>query len=413
MKEVEPTSAGATTEPATGGSPARRKAISGILGNRYVMSILGAVAIAALVGGMIELLPSRPSPEPFSGNIERIEWRAAAQPPKVRFDFGPYFAAFGDHLLMLGTSGSTTAVWSSTDGSAWSQVSDSGAFETAGRRFVALGFSDDGTGGLVVVGNGVGISDNAVTATAWQSHDGRVWTQAQVDAVPGAQMLGVAARPGAVVAVGSGGAWFSAGGRAWAQVAVPGLGQQYAPQLVGSWNGGFALVARWTGDGPAHSGIWLSQDGQAWTPARTSLTGSRASQILGDGDRIVVVGGGEGDAISATATSWSSTDGETWTKTVAPASGTAVPMNSVTELGGNLVAVGDSAITRILGAAAPPTPPSIWVSGDAGTWQQVRATAPALADPQLAVLANHVVLAGPALDGSALTVLVGDIVSGN
>ena len=96
-------------------------------------------------------------------------------------DFGPYFTTLDNELLMLGTvtrrrRRHSTTVWATSDGSTWTQRSDSGSFAIDGRRFVAQGLSDDGQGGLVVVGNSLGSSPTDVVASAWHSLDGSAWT---------------------------------------------------------------------------------------------------------------------------------------------------------------------------------------------------------------------------------------------
>ena len=408
-----------------------RPTLAQFFGRGPVMAVLGILAIVALVAGMLQIMPNHAAPNAGPVSVNGFRWTAAEQQPNVRFDFGPYFTAFGDHELMLGTTvsatpsnttaTSNTTVWSSTDGSTWAQVSDAGAFGTTGGRFAALGMSDDGAGGIVVVGNDVAAhygesgsitsSHQTVVATAWYSRDGHSWSQAQVQSGAGSQMLGVAARPGAVAAAGNSGAWFSADGRSWVQEVLPGLPASYSPQVIGSWNGGFVLVAGSAGSGAAMSRVWISQNGQSWTSAAASLPGFSARQIVGSGDRVTVVGSDITDPSSIAPASWSSTDGISWTKALAPAALPSVPINAVTQIDGTLVAVGDSTISHNLGGTPPPTPPlPTWASGSGTLWRSLPATAPALANARIAVLGGKLILAGAGAATGTLQVFVGVVV---
>jgi len=84
---------------------------------------------------------------------------------------------------MMGSDGNTSTVWSSSDGSTWTSISAAGSFAAATQRFVVLGFSDDGNGGLVAVGDAF-VSGSKVAASAWHSRDGRTWTPATLDFRP-------------------------------------------------------------------------------------------------------------------------------------------------------------------------------------------------------------------------------------
>ena len=191
-----------------------------------------------------------------------MTWKSATQPPTTRFDFGPYFTSTGGSLLMAGTTAGKTTVWSSSDGLGWSLVSQDGAFDMAGRRFVAQGMSDDGQGGLVIVGDGVGSTATDVTATVWRSHDGRAWNQAQVAAAQGQEMIGgVVARDGALVRR-QRHRLVLVERRQLDPVGVP-AAQAFIPRAVGAFDGGFVIVALANGSSGVRSAVWYSADGRA------------------------------------------------------------------------------------------------------------------------------------------------------
>ena len=136
---------------------------------RGIFGLASLTATFAVVAALLVTLPSHPSGPAATGSVYSIDWHNATKPPFTKLDFGPYFTTLDNQLLMVATTGSTTTVWATTDGSTWTQRSGSGAFGIDGRRFVAQGFSDDGQGGLVVIGNSLGSSATDVEATAWRA----------------------------------------------------------------------------------------------------------------------------------------------------------------------------------------------------------------------------------------------------
>jgi hypothetical protein len=370
---------------------------------RALFGVTGAVATVAIVGTLMVALPSQPSvvePLPTSGSIYGVNWSVASQPPSARFDFGPYFTSSGTTLLMAGTAGSTTTVWSTADGDTWTQISDAGAFDMNGRRFVAQGMSDDGNGGLVIVGNSVGTGATDVIATAWLSHDGHTWTQAQVDAGSGQEMIGgVAARPGGIVAAGNGIAWFSADGTSWQPVAVP-AAQAFIPRAVGSWDGGFAIVALAGGSTTTRSAVWYSSTGTSWTQASTVLDGFDARGIAGIGKRIMLVGSDTSDTAEGLAVSWTSTDGDKWIKATAPTTQTSAAIDSVTALDGSFIAVGapdTGSGAQPAESGSSPTEET-WISDDGLGWLSLTASTAPVPRGHLSTVGGRLVLAGSGAD---------------
>ncbi len=378
---------------------------------RTAFAFTGIVATVAVVASLLMTLPTHPGAPASTGSIYQISWRSAANPPAARFDFGPYFTSFDNDLLMLGTNGSTTTVWSSSDGSTWSQVSSPGAFDISGRRFVAQGLADDGSGGLVVVGNSIGSSSTDVAAMAWRSRDGKTWVTTEVDSSRGQEMIGGAvARPGAVVTAGNGVAWFSPDGLRWTPYVLPGA-QNYIPRAVGSWDGGFVIVALWNGEGGPRSAVWYSTTGRDWTQAATSLDGFDARGVAGSGGRIVAVGSDTGAKSQGLAASWSSTDGKTWVKSTAPSDQPQTAMDGVTVVDGTWVAVG-APDTNAAGTASQVAQPglSVWVSEEGTLWLPIITNAQPLTHGRMAAVAGRLVLVGGSSDGQG--VLAGNVVLG-
>lgn len=382
---------------------------------RIVFGLTGVVATVAVVASLLMTLPNNPAAPASTGSVYHITWRSATKPPDIKFDFGPYFTSFGDRLLMLGTKGSTTTsatttVWSSDDGSTWSQVSGADAFEISGRRFAAQGLSDDGNGGLVVVGNSFGSSPTDVAATAWRSRDGKTWVPAQVDSGAGQEMIGGATTNSeAVVTAGNGVVWFSPDGQRWTASVLPGA-QNYIPRAVGSWDGGFAIVELWNGDGPRRSAVWYSATGRDWSQGAT-LDGFDARGIAGLGGRIVAVGSDTGATAEGLAVSWTSTDGKTWVKATAPSEQPQTAMDGVTAVDGSFVAVG-SADKNLTGTATQGTQPglSVWASDDGMSWQPISSASLPLAHGRMAAVAGRVVVVGTTSAGQG--VLAGDVTLG-
>jgi hypothetical protein len=433
---------------------------------------VGLVAVIAVVAGMVLVIPNKPVATFGTGSLRGVDFRAASKPPTGNFYYGPYFVSQGSTLLMMGSDGKTSTVWSSTDGSAWEAIADQGSFGAPGKRFVVLGFSDDGNGGLIAVGDGFA-AGSKVVATAWHSRDGRTWSPAGVDFPNNTEMIGLAERPGAIVSAGNGVAWFSRDGSNWALVALPNA-TGYMPRAVRAWAGGFAIVAVSSGNDPRHTKAWVSPDGKIWTEAESQLAGFEVQDLVAYGNGLVAVGsqiltpdelatpspspspsptpapsastgkttpkptpkptktatpspGASGASPSpsptplptvAVATSWISPDGIHWFRGNALPTRQSVALESVTQVFDSLVAV-SSEPGSIMGAppspgasASPPKPASLWTSDDGLTWKPMPTGASALTRGRLAPFGRSLVLAGVDSSGS-LAVLTGDVTLGS
>ncbi len=256
---------------------------------RQTISVtVGLATIIAIVAGMVMLIPSQPVATPATGSVRGVDFQEASRPPTGEFYYGPYFVSQGSQLLMMGSDGNTSTVWSSTDGSTWESIANPGSFGGPNERFVVLGFADDGNGGLVAVGDGFA-AGSKVVATAWHSTDGRTWSPATVDVPDDTEMIGLAERPGALVSAGNGVAWFSTDGSSWTAVNLPNA-TGYIPRAVRAWAGGFAIVAESTGTDARHTKAWTSSDGTHWTEAATELAGFEVQDLVAYGNGLVAVG---------------------------------------------------------------------------------------------------------------------------
>ena len=397
---------------------------------RGIFGIASLTATFVVVAALLVTLPSHPLAPAATGSVYSIDWHGAAKPPFTRIDFGPYFTTLDNELLMVGTTGSTTTVWGTTDGSTWTQKSGSGAFGIDGRRFVAQGFSDDGHGGLVVIGNSLGSTATDVTATAWHSSDGVSWTPMQLQSGGGQEMIaGVVSRGGTTVAAGNGVAWLSTDGLTWSPQVLPGestAAGTYTPRAVCSWSGGFAIVGLLTGGTTTRSAAWYSADGRTWQQAKTPLDGFDVRGMAGLDGTVVAVGIDLSAEAPGLAASWSSTDGSTWTKTTAPTDLATVGMDGVVDADGSLVAFGAPApgtatTTPQAGPTLPGSTPqpavteSMWVSEDGVNWLPIANSAAPLESAHIAALGSRVIMIGgseAAGSSGDLAAIGGDLVLG-
>ena len=379
-------------------------------GLRTIFAAAGLVATVALVVGLVVTLPTVPTIPAATGSVYQVNWRSAPNPP-FQFDFGPYFTPVGSDLMMLGTTGSTTTVWSSSDGAAWSQVSEAGAFSTSGRRFIAQGFGPDGAGGLVAIGNSLGATASDVAAAAWHSRDGHTWSQSSVDHAPGQEMLGgVASKSGTVVTAGYGVAWTTSDGLHWSPQVLPGA-LNYIPRAVAAWDGGFVILGLWNGGGSRRSAAWYSPTGQGWTLASTSFDGFDVRGIATDGSRVVAVGSDSSALADGLAVSWSTVDGDAWVKATAPTNQPQTAIDSVTAVDGSFVAIGaaDKSLSTSASLATSNTL-VVWVSEDGSYWIPMTSSGPPVSRGRMATVGGRLVVVGGSSNGQAI--LTADVVLG-
>jgi len=192
--------------------------------------------------------------------------------------FAPRFAhtslVFGSQMIMIGGWDGTTRfndVWGSANGSAWSPVTTAAAW--TGRNLHASAVFDPGTGSKMWV---VGGNDGSAKNDVWYSADGAVWTQATASAA------------------------FSA---------------RYGHTVV-PYNGSLFLVGGY--DGSFKNDVWSSADGAVWAPVTlTAAFSGRAAHTCLVFDGALWVIGGTPDGSTAEDDVWTSTDGGDWTQVTA------------------------------------------------------------------------------------------------
>jgi hypothetical protein len=405
-----------------------------------IVALSAVIGTFAVVAVLLTTLPANPKAvvPNATGSIYDMTWTGAGKAPTPRIDYGPYFTTFGPEMIMLGTTGNSTTVWASTDGIEWAQRSGSGSFDVGGRRFVAQGISDDGAGGLVAIGNSLGSNPTDVVAAAFRSRDGGSWTSMPVDKGSGQEMIGgVTAKPGIVVAAGNSVAWLSTDARTWSMQPLPDAAN-YTLKAVGSWDGGFAIIGLWNGTGVQRapgSAVWYSPTGRDWIKSPTALDGFDARGIAGSGGHIVAVGTNTGENAPGLASSWSSSDGKTWTEATAPSEDNNVAIDGVTAVNGTFLAYGAPLVIKAPVPASPspfasespsasssagPTVPgstlapslseSIWVSEDGSAWIPLLSTTPPLGRARMVAVGGNVVMFGRS--GGNLAVVTGRVTMG-
>lgn len=146
----------------------------------------------------------------------------------------------------------------------------------------------------------------------------------------------------------------------WTPVGIGESGGSVAVNGVAEWEDGLMAYGR---SATVAGGIWLSTDGQDWTPAEVpdspSGTAVFVNGIVRSGDGYVAVGTlghplGSGPMGSVI---WLSPDGRTWTESEGSATVRNVPLSGLASMGNTIVADGLAAV---------------WRSDDAGTsWTEV------------------------------------------
>jgi hypothetical protein len=418
-------------------------------GPRGLFGLAGLTGTVAIVTALIVTLPSHPGAALSTGSVYGINWSSAGAAPFSQVDFGPYFVTVDTDVLMVSTTGNTTTVWTSKNGAAWSHKSGSGAFGIDNRRFVVQGFSDDGNGGLVVVGNSIGQASGDVAAAAWHSQDGVSWSPMDVQSAAGQEMTGgVASHGGHIVAGGNGVAWVSTDGRSWTSEPLPGAsakGGTFMPRAVGAWNGGFAIIGLWNGTGTTRSTAWYSSTGLDWTQASTSLDGFDVRGVAGLNGRIVAAGIDLSASAPGLACSWSTGDGKTWTKSTAVTDVSTIAMDGVVKVGDSLIGYGAPATTPAAPAPTPvplaPTPSAstsastsssspagrsagpttaaptaapvteaVWVTEDGVNWLPLSSDAAPLAHGRMVAVGNRLIIVGNSNAG--ISVVSGTLIMG-
>lgn len=271
-------------------------------------------------------------------------------------------------------SSRNAAVWTSSDGLAWSRGPHDESLFTDHRMY---GITAGGPG-LVAVGCDWTGGDR--DAAVWISPDGLTWSRVlpKDPETPGRQrMYAVTAGGPGLVAVGeaegNAAVWTSSDGTDWSP--VPGHEDVFDTAVIWAVTaGGPGLVAVGEDHGPdgadSDAAIWTSPDGFNWTRATGGggdLGGHNRQSAFGvtaGGPGLIAVGADWSDG-DATGTVWTSPDGTVWTR-VTPREGVfdGSLISGITVVDSGLVAVGWAGSDLQLGAL-------VWVSPDGTDWSRL------------------------------------------
>lgn len=212
-------------------------------------------------------------------------------------------------------------VWTSTNGSTWTQVTTVGNIFTPRNGHQVVVFDNK----MWVIG---GFTPNGRSNEVWSSSDGASWTQATTSGIFSARADHAAVVFNNMIYVvgGSDGSMLndvyrSSNGSTWTQVTTS--GNLFTPRQAHTltvFNGKMTLIAGADLDGDQllryRNDIWTSTDGATWT--ETSVTGNLFVErwihgtIVHDGHLWVI--GGDDDSGNRYNDVWTSPDGATWTQ---------------------------------------------------------------------------------------------------
>ena len=239
-------------------------------------SVVTLVDVAAAPTGLVAVgIGGAPQSEPSFSVIwysaDGIRWREVARPPGVLLEVvtpgGPGMIAAGGVGPAVGYPHGVS-LWSSPDGTTWSEVPG-----TDGLGIAAFNDIVQSPSGLVAVG--VARDDPAVfefNAAVWTSSDGTAWTRVpHTPLFDAGGMNGVAIGSGAFVAVSLDLAagrsrpavWTSGNGTEWQR--LPLADEEGGMNGVAPADGGFIAVGNAQAGEGGRLGLWTSPDAVTWT----------------------------------------------------------------------------------------------------------------------------------------------------
>jgi hypothetical protein len=247
------------------------------------------------------------------------------------------------------------AVWTSTDGRAWTLASATGLPERAGDYVTVLKRTG---GGFIAAGASMPNGDRS-SPVIFLSADGRRWTRlgaGQLDLAAGrgrVQDIRLAAAAGNLILVAgdvtsgagrasTGSAWLSDdGGRRWREVTVPaGHGARGEFSDLTAIANGFLLVRPATVGGHPAADVYRSGNGTDWTFAATLTTPDGFSPgLMNGGSAGAVLAGGSGRTLTAFTTA----DGVRWRQVPAFGQAPAETVSGVAMTGTGAVIAGGAA----------------------------------------------------------------------
>jgi len=308
---------------------------------------------------------------------------------------------WGDGYVGVGgiddASGSDPAFFTSRDGTHWTLVKRQSWTKTddlagmlaahvvrTGNRLLAVGGAV--TNGPVGPPTGAAPLWMSVDGTHWTSVDSPTWSAAST--WPAWLLSG----PGGVVAVRSGTqplVLFSRDGSTWTPGTLPAAEQAILMDAV-AWSGGFVIVGR---DGqpdsaccaventPPPPGVgrpaaWISSDGLHWSEAAVEgdkVAGAALRQVMAVHAGLLALGtAATADAYDGKLTSWTSSDGRTWS---------ADPDLKLPDgIGPYPVYAADGEEALVVGFHPDSTGLPVWATTGADSWARLAATGAPLAD---------------------------------
>jgi hypothetical protein len=275
-------------------------------------------------------------------------------------------------------------VWSSADGAHWTQ--STGVVPFTGRVFPGYAvyngrlFVEGGEYAAVTQvdpPNGPGLILHFAD-DVWSTPDGSAWTQMTPYAPLFAGVYNIQALGGKLWIIGGhDGArsrnevWSTSDGAHWSQTATGSPFTARSHPGVVTFNNRFWVVGGVTDDGATDlTDVWSSADGSTWTNVtNTAAFGQRhGHSVVTLGNLMYVTGGLHGSTYMNDV--WTSTDGASWTQVSVSAPFPARANASVVSYNGRLWILGGSDSTGPLTDA--------WSSADGATWQLASSSIPAL-----------------------------------
>ncbi|HYO41901.1 MAG TPA: hypothetical protein VES19_01775 [Candidatus Limnocylindrales bacterium] len=259
-----------------------------------------------------------------------------------------------DELTVIGHTGSSKspkrAIWTTTDGLAWSQIE-----QAAPMRFGVGGFQSLSRASAGWLAEGFEIVDPENLAFhTYVSVDRSTWEKVTLPWVYGIPIASNGSTWAAFSgrAAGQDTARTSADGRTWASHPFPALETYDGVTAIAGTSAGFAAVGQhFVVETEASQPLgWTSADGTAWTPGTFRVIEGPAGEaaprrIEVSAEGLVAYGNGDGPDMVA----WVSADGAAWTQ-LAP-----LPVGSV-----SAVALWDDRV--LVAGSAGENPPGLWVA---------------------------------------------------
>ena len=234
----------------------------------------------------------------------------------------------GGGFVAVGRSEKRPVAWTSPDGATWTEhaIPILGSDDIAERMTTIVA-----TPAGFVAGGSVGPELSDRHARIWRSADGATWERVPDDAAAfaDAEVRSIASFDGGLVAVGVVGnvqhptgavAWVSKDGGTWTRIDDPSFVGGVAVSAIAVPFGGLVAVGSTLDRGEAI--VWRSADGRSWARAEGG-TGFRdpgfvwMTDVVAVDDTVIAIGDYQPNQ-RGTAVSWTSRDGESWTR-AAPA----------------------------------------------------------------------------------------------